>query len=47
VGAATGAYMTEQIPAWALAIPVMLLLIALLRCMEQGRDSRANSQSSV
>jgi hypothetical protein len=34
VGAATAAYMTEQVPAWALAIPVMLLLIGLLRCME-------------
>jgi uncharacterized membrane protein YoaK (UPF0700 family) len=45
-GAATGAYITEQVPAWALAIPVMLLLIALLRCMERGR-LRAGLQSSV
>jgi uncharacterized membrane protein YoaK (UPF0700 family) len=37
VGAAS-AYITEQVPAWALAIPVMLFLIALLRCMERGRD---------
>jgi uncharacterized membrane protein YoaK (UPF0700 family) len=47
VGAATGAYMSEQVPAWALAIPVMLLLIALLRCTERGRDSHANLQSPV
>ena len=45
VGAAMGAYVTEQVPAWALAIPVMLLLIALLRCLERGRDPRASSQS--
>jgi uncharacterized membrane protein YoaK (UPF0700 family) len=42
LGAATGAYMTEQVPAWALGIPVMLLLIALLRSEERGRDSRAS-----
>jgi uncharacterized membrane protein YoaK (UPF0700 family) len=47
VGAATGAYITEQVPARALAIPVMLLLIALLCCMERGRDPRASSQSPV
>jgi hypothetical protein len=33
--------------AWALAIPVMLLLIALLRCTERGRDSHASLQSPV
>jgi hypothetical protein len=31
VGAATGAYMTKQVPTFALGIPVILLLIALLR----------------
>jgi uncharacterized membrane protein YoaK (UPF0700 family) len=47
VGAATRAYITEQVPAWALAIPVLLLLIALLRSVERGRDPRASSQSPV
>ena len=35
VGAATGAYVTVQVPALTLGIPVTLLLIALLRCEQR------------
>jgi uncharacterized membrane protein YoaK (UPF0700 family) len=41
VGAAAGAYVTAQVPELALGIPVTLLLIALLRCDEQGLGSIA------
>jgi len=36
VGAATGAYVTVQLPELTLGIPVTLLLIALLRCEQRG-----------
>jgi len=36
VGAAMGAYMTVQVPALTLGIPVTFLLIALLRCEQRG-----------
>lgn len=36
VGAAVGAYVTVQVPALTLGIPVTLLLIALLRCEQRG-----------
>jgi uncharacterized membrane protein YoaK (UPF0700 family) len=36
VGAATGAYVTVQVPALTLGIPVTLLLIALLRCEQRN-----------
>ena len=35
-GAAMGAYVTVQIPALTLGIPVTVLLIALLRCEQRG-----------
>jgi uncharacterized membrane protein YoaK (UPF0700 family) len=35
-GAALGAYMTVQVPALTLGIPVTVLLIALLRCEQRG-----------
>jgi uncharacterized membrane protein YoaK (UPF0700 family) len=35
-GAATGAYVTVQLPELTLGIPVTLLLIALLRCEQRG-----------
>jgi uncharacterized membrane protein YoaK (UPF0700 family) len=36
VGAAIGAYVTVQVPALTLGIPVTFLLIALLRCEQRG-----------
>ena len=36
IGAATGAYVTVQVPALTLGIPVTFLLIALLRCEQRG-----------
>jgi uncharacterized membrane protein YoaK (UPF0700 family) len=36
VGAAMGAYVTVQVPALTLGIPVTLLLIVLLRCEQRG-----------
>lgn len=35
IGAATGAYVTVQVPALTLGIPVTVLLIALLRCEQR------------
>jgi uncharacterized membrane protein YoaK (UPF0700 family) len=37
VGAALGAFVTVQVPALTLGIPVTVLLMALLRCEQQGR----------
>ena len=46
VGAAIGAYVTVQVPALTLGIPVTVLLIALLRCEQRGGSIPTNKQQA-
>jgi uncharacterized membrane protein YoaK (UPF0700 family) len=45
-GAAVGAYVTIQLPRFSMAIPVALLLMALLRC-ERAKLRRAENEPSL